>query len=167
MQNALNQFRIDIVDFRQSNVFRNFSAKFEIVINSSISSSSFSLVSRVQFSSEQSSVFRFDISIRFEEFTTIQFEAFTNSRFRRNSNSEIRDSIFSSLTFNYSSIINFDFDSNISRQFIVESNSTDSERRSISTQADNNQTFLFIQTEEIRRIMSSIISSSIEVNQIL
>ena len=163
----MNQFRIDIVDFRQSNVFRNFSAKFEIVINSSISSSSFSLVSRVQFSSEQSSVFRFDISIRFEEFTTIQFEAFTNSRFRRNSNSEIRDSIFSSLTFNYSSIINFDFDSNISRQFIVESNSTDSERRSISTQADNNQTFLFIQTEEIRRIMSSIISSSIEVNQIL
>ena len=56
---------------------------------------------------------------------------------------------------------------NISRQFIVESDITSSERRSVDIQAVNSQTFLFIQTEKIRRIMFSIISSSAEVNQVL
>ena len=168
LQNVLNQFRIDIVDFRQSNVFRSFSAKFEVVINSvNHSNLSLSSISRVQFSSEQFFVFKLDTFIRFEVFTTIQFEISINSRFRRNSNSKIRDFIFSSLTFNYSLIINFDFDLNAFRQFIVESDIIDNERRSISTQVDNNQTFLFTQTEKIRRIMSSIISSSTEVNQAL
>ena len=167
MQNVLNQFRIDIVDFRQSNVFRNFSIKFEIVTNSFVNNSSSFLIFRVQFSSKQFLVFKFDISIRFEIFTIIQFEISINSKFRRNNNSEIRDFIFSSLIFNYSSIINFDFDLNISRQFIVESNITNNERRSINIQIDNNQIFFFIQIEKIRRIMFSIISSSIEINSIL
>ena len=107
-------------------------------------------MSRVQFS-----VFRLDIFIRFEVFT-IQFEFSISSKFRRNDNSKIRDFIFSSLILNYSSIINFDFDSNISRQFIVESNITNSERRSINIQIDNSQTLFFIQIEKIRRTMLSI-----------
>ena len=159
----MNQFRIDIVDFRQSNVFRNFSTKFEIVISSSVNNSSSFSIFRVQFSSEQFFVFKFDIFIRFEIFTIIQFEIFINSRFRRNSNSEIRDFIFSSLIFNYSLIIDFDFELNVFRQFIVESNITNDERHSINIQIDNNQTFFFnnqisffIQIEKIRRIMFSI-----------
>ena len=167
LQNVLNQFRIDTVDFRQSDVFRSFSIRFELIASSITSSSSLSSVFRVQLSSEQSLVFRLDIFIRFGVSTTIQLEAFTSSRFRRNNNSEIRESIFSSIVSSYSSIINFDFDLNISRQSIVESNITSNELRSINIQTDNNQTFLFIQTEEIRRSMFSIISSSIEVNQIL
>ena len=168
LQNVLNQFWIDIVDFRQSNVFRNFSTKFEVVISSaSHSNSSLSSISRVQLSNEQSSVFRLDISIRFEIFTAIQSETSINSRFRRNSNSKIRDSIFSSLIFNYSLITNFDLDLNASRQSTVESNITNSERRSISIQTDNSQTSFFIQIEEIRRIMFSVISSSIEIDSTL
>ena len=164
----MNQFRIDIVDFRQSNVFRSFSTKLEVVVSSTNhNNSSLSSVSRVQLSSEQSSIFRLDTSIRFEVLTIIQFEISISSRFRRNSNSEIRDSIFSSLAFNYSLITNFDFDLNAFRQFIVESDITDNERRSISTQVDNNQTSFFTQIEEIRRIMFSIISSSAEMNQAL
>ena len=164
MQNVLNQFRINIVDFRQSKIFRNFSARFEVVVNSSTNNSSLSSVSRVQLSSEQSLVFRLDISIRFEVSTTIQSEISINSRFRRNSNSEIRDFIFSSLIFSYSSIINFDLDSNTSRQFIVESNITSNERRSTSTQVAS-QTSFFTQIEKIRRNMSSTQSSS-EVDQV-
>ena len=167
LQNVLNQFRIDIVDFRQSNVFRSFSIKFEIVTNSSVNSSSSFSVSRVQFSSEQFLVFRFDIFIRFEVFTVIQFETFTSSRFRRNNNSEIRDFIFSSIVSSYSFITNFDFNLNVFRQLIVESNITSNERRSVSIQIDNNQTFFFIQIEKIRRNMFSIISSSVEMNQVL
>ena len=143
LQNALNQFRIDIVDFRRSNVFWNFSVKFEIVISSTISSSSFLSIFRVLFSNEQFFVFRLDIFIRFEIFTIIQFKVSINSKFRRNNNSKIREFIFSSITFNYSSIINSYFDLNISRQFIVESNITNNERRSINVQIDNNQTFSF------------------------
>ena len=167
LQNVLNQFRIDIVDFRQSNVFRSFSIKFEIVTSSFVNNSSSFSIFRVQFSSEQSFVFKLDISIRFEIFTAIQLETFISSKFRRNNNSKIRDSIFSSIVSSYSLIINFDFDLNVFRQFIVESNITNNERRSISIQTDNNQTFFFIQIEKIRRNMFSIISSSIEVNQIL
>ena len=167
LQNSLNQFRIDIVDFRQSNVFRKFSIKFEIVISSITNNSSFSSIFRVQFSNKQFFVFKLNIFIRFEIFTIIQFETSINSRFRRNSNSKIRDFIFSSLVFNYSLIINFDFDLNILRQFIVKSNITNNERRSINIQIDNNQTFFFIQIEKIRRIMFSIISSSIEINSTL
>ena len=141
LQNALNQFRIDIVNFRQSNVFRNFSTKFEIVTSSIISNSSFSSIFRVQFSNEQFFVFRLDIFIRFEIFTIIQFETSINSKFRRNNNSKIHEFIFSSIVFNYSSITNFDFDLNISRQFIVESNIANNECRSINFQIDNNQTF--------------------------
>ena len=163
----MNQFRIDTVDFRQSNVFRSFSTKLEAVASSSVSNSSFSSVSRVQLSSEQSLVFRLDISIRFEVSTTIQSEASISSRFRRNSNSEIRESTFTSSAFSYSSITDSDLDLNASRQSTVESDITDSERRSISIQADNSQTSFFTQIEEIRRIMSSVISSSTEVNQAL
>ena len=111
----------------------------------------------------QSFVFRLDIFIRFEV-STIQSKTFINSRFRRNNNSKIRDSIFSSLILNYSLIINFDFDSNTFRQFIVESNITNNERRSINIQIDNNQTFYFIQIEKIRRIMS-LIQSLFEIDQ--
>ena len=172
LQNSLNQFRIDTVDFRQSNVFRNFSTRLEIVVSSTTSNLSLSSISRVSFPSEQSLVFRLNILIRFEISTVIQLEVFTSSRFRRNSNSEIRESIFSSIVSNYSSITNSDLDLNISRQFIVESDTTSSERRSINIQTDNNQTsffnsqtFFFTQIEEIRRIMSST-QSSFEVDQI-
>ena len=170
----MNQFRIDIVNFRQSNVFRNFSIKFEIVISSFVNNSSSFSIFRVQFSNEQFFVFKFDIFIRFEIFTIIQFETFISSKFRRNNNSKIRDFIFSSIIFNYSFIINFDFDLNVFRQFIIESNITNNERRSVNIQIDNNQTFFFnnqtfffIKIEKIRRNMFSIISSSIEINQVL
>ena len=154
----MNQFRIDTERFRQSKVYQNFLTKFEFIISLTSNNSKFSSMFRVQFS-----VFRLDILIRFEVFT-IQSEVFTSSRFWRNSNLEIRDFIFSSLIFNYSSIINFDFDSNIFRQFIVESNITSNERRSISIQIDNSQTLSFIQIEKIRRIMLSI-QSSFKVDQ--
>ena len=171
LQNILNQFRIDTVDFRQSNVFRSFSAKFEIVASSSASSSSSFSVFRVQLSNEQFFVFKLDISIRFGISTAIQSETSTSSKFRRNSNSEIRDSIFSSLASSYSLITNFDFDLNASRQFIVDSDITNNERRSVSTQTDNSQTFFnsqtsfFTQIEKIRRTMFSIQLSS-KVDQV-
>ena len=160
-QNALNQFRIDTECFRQSKVFQSFLIKSEFIVSSISNNSTFSSMFRLQ-----SSVFRLDTLIRFKT-STIQFEVSINSRFRRNSNSKIRDSIFSSLTFNYSLITNFDLDLNVFRQFIIESNIIDNERRSVNIQADNSQTFLFTQIEEIRRNMSSIISSSIDVNQVL
>ena len=95
-----------------------------------------------------------------------QFDAFVKSRFRRNSVSKIRNFNFSSRASSYFLIINFDSESNISRQLIIESKTTNSEH-SISVQTDNSQTSFFIQIEKIRRIMSSIISSSIEVNSTL
>ena len=126
LQNVLNQFRINIEIFQKSNVFQNFLIKFEFIINSFINNSSFFSMFRVQFF-----VFKLDIFIRFEIFT-IQFDVSINSKFRRNSNFKIRQFIFSSIVFNYSSITNFDFDLNILRQFIVESNITNNERRSIN-----------------------------------
>ena len=105
----------------------------------------------------------------FIQFTTFdQSDASIRSRFRRNSVSKIRDLNFSSQTSSYFSIINFDLDSEFdtSRQSIVESDITSSERRSVSIQVDNSQTSSFTQTEEIRRIMSSI-QSSFEVDSIL
>ena len=62
------------------------------------------------------------------------------------------------------SIINFDLDSNISRQSIVESDITSSERRSTSIQIVN-QTSFFIQIEKVRRNMSST-QSSFEIDQV-
>ena len=109
LQNVLNQFRIDIENFRKSNVFQSFLIRFERIVSSFINNSSFSSMFRVQFF-----VNKFDIFIRFDA-STFQFEIFISSRFRRNSNSEIREFIFSSIIFSYSSIINSDFDLNISR----------------------------------------------------
>ena len=154
LQNVINQFRVDIQQFKQSKIFRNFLSRFEI-INSTFNNSIFSSMSRV---------IRLKTFVQFIVFD--QFDVFVKSKFRRNSVSKIRNFNFSSRTFNYFLIINFDNESNIFRQFIIESKTIDNEY-SISVQTNNNQTFFFIQIEKIRRIMFSIISSSIEMNSTL
>ena len=154
LQNVINQFRVDIQQFKQSKIFRNFLFRFEI-INSTFNNSIFSSMSRVV---------KLETFVQFIVFD--QFDVSVKSRFRRSNVSEIRNFNFSSRAFSYFFIINSDSESNISRQFIIELKTIDNEH-SISAQISNNQIFFFIQIEEIRRIMFSIISSSIEINSIL
>ena len=160
LQNAINQFRVDIQQFKQSKIFRNFLSRSEIA-NSTFNNS---------ISSSMSRVIRLETLVQF--IVSDQFDVFVSSKFRRNSVSEIRSFNFSSRAFSYFFIINSDSESNIFRQFIIESKTIDSEHSVENTQFDsnqtnNNQTFFFIQIENIRRIMFSIISSSTEVNSTL
>ena len=158
LQNVINQFRVDIEQFRRSKVFRNFLIRFQIV-NSTFSNSISSFVSRI-----------FKLEIFIQSIVFNQFDASIRSKFRRSNFSEN----FSSQTFSYFSIINFNLDneSNTFRQFIVEREIIDSEQSIENTQFDNNeidsnQTFLFIntnQTKEIHRNISSI-RSFFEIDQ--